>query len=193
MIAPDLAELIGQITSTPVGTVTGRVRALRAGRALTLGGRGRFGVAEMASADASTLLLATVADHPYGSDPAANVRRVRSIPLRDKTVIVEKFADELAFTRTATFGAALDALIEDMRSGAWARFENALPSPVNLGVRIDFENLDAGILLSRERSTWGAGDWFFRDDAPHTQRIFRHTMIRGSVFQELAEALGPPT
>ena len=141
-----------------------------------------------------TLLLACIAgSHRYGADPAASVQCVRSIPFRDKTVLVDGFADELAFTRASTFGAALDALVNDMRSGAWERFELAFPVPRTVGIRVDFDNLDAGIMLSGKLSEYGAGDWFFRGGPPHVQQIWRHTMIAESVFQQLAEALsGPP-
>ena len=47
MIAPDLAELSAKITSSPIGTVQGRLRALRVAGAFTPGGGRRYGAANV--------------------------------------------------------------------------------------------------------------------------------------------------
>jgi hypothetical protein len=197
MRSGDLISALSAFTQMPVGTVQDRIRPLQAEGLVTRGKQGPHAGARMTETDCTNALLACLIDHGRGKDVAQNVRFARSFPRVEVTHFDEHFAAEMTLPRAPDFGAAIDALLTDVRFGAYALVEKQTPNRLNLSLMLDFENKNAVIGFSRmptEQLVEGTGvlNLYFGSKTPHRMPIFRNVNVRGDVFTELGRALGPP-
>jgi hypothetical protein len=133
MNAQALSDHIGRQLEIPPGTVADRGKALRAADMLTVGVQGPGRGADMTARDAVNLVLANVLDHRRGDDVAAKVQHLRATPILAPMFTeagraigdgrrIARFAGVLGFTLAETLGDALDALVRDMQTGAFAKW-----------------------------------------------------------------------
>ena len=194
MLSGDLAALLAETFSVPIGMAALQSKRLRAKGLLSKRGRGPLSGAKMTERDATNWLLALAIDHRRGEDVAENVLCVRALPFHHKHELDRDFAGELSFTRAETLGGALDALLRDMRGGGYRQFEHADPAyPLDLTFFLDAEDGEASIVLARTRALAGAASWNYRSGSPHARPVWRHVNIRGAAFEQIAAGLGPIT
>ena len=187
----DIALHLASSLQISADTITGRARKLRESGLLTLGKQGRYAGGVMTDRDGANLLLASVIECPYGADVAGTVAHMRDLPFA-QVIGRDDFADTLKFMRAATFGEALDLLLADLRSDAWRFLIQDGAYPLHINMSIDTANADVMINLSRLRMMEGVAGWIYRVGPPHSATVWRHVYLRGDVFRQLAEALGPP-
>jgi hypothetical protein len=185
------AARLGAAIDIPAATIVNRARRLRDAKLFSKGVQGRG--AHVSSADAVNLTLAGLIEHRYGADVVANVRRIRSLPLAEVSGIPDGFASCLSFTKGTVLADALVGLLDDIRSGLFRRFESQSFFPLQLSFFLDADNGEAGLSLYLSRMSEGGGSWSYRTAEPHRRTTWRHVNVRGELFFDLAEALGPPS
>ena len=194
MLASELAEFIADTLDLPCGTVLDRAKALRAAGLLSKGRQGPDRGAAMTSADAINLLLANVLDHKRGDSAATAVHRVRALQAQGAALVMpEAFAKGLAAFETHWAGAALDCLLDDLRTArfaAWAGGESyRLTVAIENRGDLVFFALDKP---KRDEMDVRSAMHAFAAPDRRPPLIERQTTIEGEIFRQLAAALGPP-
>jgi hypothetical protein len=199
----ELIKFTADILDRKPGTVSDRVADLQGKKLISKGTRGRFGGADMTDSDGINAILAVALDHPRGECVAANVRRIRALPLslakyspladaslEDSIHSAFQFVRGLSIRPITTLGEALDGLVGDMRSGAF----DAWAAGAVADVAVDFHDNGQSVLLIIDRPQFNKSAVFQFEGPPGkpacTERIVR---IRRPAFQGLANALGPPS
>jgi hypothetical protein len=191
---PPFAEMLGSDLSLTQTTMLRLAKKLRAGKLFSRGRQGP-GSVPLTSRDAVSLLLVGVLDHRYGTDFAADVRHVRSLPVDKLIERPRGFTKPLTFARAATAGEALDAIIDDMRIGRWAMW--CAGKACDLCVALDASGKSVTFTLSapkRTKTDSGNAILTFNgpDFAKRPKAVERQVSIPGEVLLRLATALGPP-
>lgn len=193
-----LQSLLSGWVNVPLPTLDMRARSLRAAGMLTTKGRG-LSAAEVTESDATNLLLVAVLVFERGADIAAEVRRVREMPLigqhyasgsyPDPTATESNTADALHFLAGLSIcectqaGEALDSIFADMRSGEFGAWAQGVPVDVivnyhapndRISVFIDRPDFRKGVLLSYGNAL---------DVVSPVERV---TTIRRIVFSDIA-------
>jgi hypothetical protein len=199
----ELVKFCSNILDRKPGTVSDRVTALQDAGMISKGSRGRFGGADMTERDGVSAILAVALDHPRGDAVAANVARLRSLPLSDaryspldKVPVIDQmraafqFVHGLSIPPLTTLGDILDGLVRDMRSGAFDQWAaDGAPNMV-----VEFVDGRLAVLIIDQWKTNNSAIFTFDDGTPSkaacTERVIR---IRRPAFQALANALGPLT
>jgi hypothetical protein len=189
MLMPDLAEFLSAALGIKPGTAIDRAKELRAAGLLSVGKQGTAG-ARMTSPDAVNLLLANLIEHQRGDSVAENVKRVCALYHNERPIAVPAdFTRELPFFRGVTAGEGLERLLEDFRAGrikVWAAGE-----PYEL--KISFDTRGDSVFFSLSSGDDIAIARYARQGHAERRRsVERQVTIDGKVFEDLAEALGPP-
>jgi hypothetical protein len=189
----EFSSRLGAAIDVPAATLTHRARRLRTAKLFSKGVQGRG--AHVNNRDAAHLLLAGLIEHEYGADLATEVERIRALPFAEFIGFPQGgFADCLTFTRAGTLGAALVGLLDDLRSGAFTRFEQENPRPLELTLSLDAANGEGFIMLDRKGDALvGHGLWFYRAGEVKRRAVWRQTHVDRELFHELAATLGPPS
>lgn len=196
MLFGGLTAFLSDTLEIPLGTVGDRLKALRHAGMLTVGTQGPGRGARMDSGDAVNGLLACILEHRRGESVADNVQRAcsllvqRDIPLE----LPRGFTAPLGFFGLRRFGPSLAEMLDTMRSGQFATW--AAGEPYSLTVAIEARGMSGYVALNKEAiSEYNlriANASYGKLPPEHQRRVSRSTTISGSVFNELAEALGPP-
>jgi hypothetical protein len=196
MHSTDLANFLSAALEIPTGTVLDRAKTLRASDLLTCGKQGRFARANLTSADAVNSLIANTIDRQRGESVADAVQRVRALrPDSPPLELPQGLTRGLSFFHADNAGAALESLIDDMRSGRLAEW--AAGEPYTLAVTFDargasvFASLDLPkrYELDFRNAICGFAQPGF---AERVRQVERNITVGGDVFERLADALGPP-
>jgi hypothetical protein len=193
MLMLDLAEFLSTALEIKLGTVADRAKELRAAGLLSVGKQGTAG-ARMTDRDAINLLLANLIEHQRGDSVAENVKRACGLYHNDRPLIVPAdFTRDLPFFRGVTAGEGLELLLEDFRAGrieAWAAGE-----PYELKISFDARGDSVVFSLSKSKQETvrsALAGYTRRRPAKRRRFVDRQVTIDGKVFEDLAEALGPP-
>lgn len=205
----DLAKRLVKLLGKPAATVDLYGRYCRDGELISKSGRGPRSAAHMTSLDATNWLFSLAIEHERGGDFLRETKRVlstrllsatyfgsstKSMSIEDNARCAFQFLQGLAVADPGnlTAGAAMAALIDDMRSGAFDRWAE----DVIVEVTADFHASDGRILLMFSRPQFGLSTVLMfarasKDKPVTTEKIFR---VHQPVFQGLADVLGatPP-
>jgi hypothetical protein len=181
----NLAEFVSSLLDIKSGTVIDRGKELRAEGFIGVGRQGTVG-AQMTSRDATNLMLACVIEHKRGESVAANVKRVRELPGDGESMeLPSGFTRGLEFYNAPTAGTAIEALLDDMRSGRIADWSNH--EHYTFSVTLESRGDTVFIALTKDKRHALCG---FGKRRP--QMVERQVTINASLIMRLAEALGPP-
>ncbi|MBI5128949.1 MAG: hypothetical protein HZA66_05875 [Rhodopseudomonas palustris] len=169
---------------------------------LTTKGRG-LSAAEVTESDATNLLLASVLEFARGADVAAEVRRVRELPLVGQHYAKGGYPDPdadamhalqflagLSIFGGSQAGEALDSIFADMRSGAFEKWSEGVPIDVivnyhapndRLMVFIDRPHFRRGVMLS------------YGSNLEIVAPVEQITKIHRVVFADIAAKMGAKT
>lgn len=198
MLPGELAHHLSMTFDRKIGTVLEFAKSLRPAGLLSSNGRGPTASARMSAPDFVNWTLALLVEHKRGESIAANVQRVRALPLEAVTQMGRSHTERLKYLNARTFGDALDALIVDMQSGRFEDF-NADPGwqPATLNVMLDSQHDNANVSLWRHSGPIGnerlpeQHSLFFNKTGPASYPIFRQVNLTDAIFRDAAIALGP--
>lgn len=201
----DLAKRLVKLLDKPAPTVDLYGRYCRDGELVSKSGRGPRSAAHMTSIDATNWLFSLAIEHERGGDFLRETKRAlgtrllsatyfgssaKGMSLEDNAKSAFQFLGGLkvAVPANLTAGAAIAALIDDMRSGAFDRWAEG----VIVEVTADFHASDGRILLMFSRPQFGVSAvlMFARASKKKpvtTEKIYR---VHQPVFQGLADVLG---
>lgn len=195
MIGNELAHFYGSALEIAPRTIIHRHDHLREADLFVVGKQGPGRGGQVNNTDAINSLLANILNLRRGECTATAVRRVRA--LRPDEPLIELPAgltSGLTCFKHETAGAALDALIADMRTGRLAEW--AAGETYTLAVTLDSRGASAFISL-RKPQRWeldfrsavrGFAEPGFRN---RSCLVERNVTVNGDVFLQLAEKLGP--
>jgi hypothetical protein len=200
MMRKELAQIVADLTGTPMTTVENNTipKLQNAGLLPNLKGRGESDI------DATyrvTVLLASLLPRRHTVTPAESVNHWRSLEpgiavgspsrgprpsLKEATRNAFHFVEGLGFKPLPDLGAALDSIVESMRTDAFEKWTQGVPVTVS----VDFYGDDlARVYFDRPQFEVGASFTFGTDDAIYNdapiQRIIR---INRAAFERLASA-----
>lgn len=114
-----------------------------------------------------------------------------TMPTDENRRCVAAFAHGLSFATAPTFGEALDSIVDDFRSGAWAAWAGEAP------YELIFEFIDAGnhmqIYLTR-KGTYESVVYQYAPAKPAPkigQAVTQILRLQGTTLERIAGALGP--
>lgn len=192
MLSGDLAAFLSETLQIKPSLALDRWKLLRSAGLLSKNGRGPRSGARMAERDALNGLLALLIERRVGDDVAGNVRAVRALALCNSTELPSGLTDGLPCFAAQTAGEALEGLLSDLRTGrmtAWAGGE-----AVDLNVNFDLRGHSVLIsvwLPKRHDLDVRSAMRIFGPDYESKQTIARNATIKGEVFAQLADMLGP--
>ena len=192
-----LMETVAVLTNCPLGTVGTRFDDLLSDGLASKGTRGRNGGAEMTPTDRVNLLLGVAIDHPRGETIGEAVRRIRSLEMHavrlthGLDISVEQgirggfdFVAGLNIGPLDRLGAVLDGIVQNMQTGAFARWA----AGEQITLTLDFHAKGRAAMLVLDRPAGGVYFAFGVDEEfrPSEMGVDRFTRMHRYVFERLA-------
>ena len=185
-----LKQTLSELTLRPQGTVADRVKALQRGGRLSKGERGRYGGAIMTSTDRINGLLACL------FDSVESVERLRGLPLsyalynpigpnlsnEDNARCAFQAVEKLNI-RFDDLGVALDAIVESLRTNAFATWS----AGTRVSVTVDFLGDNHALLFfDRPQFNVAATFAFTNQSNEKSAPIERFVRVNTVAFERLA-------